>query len=276
MPRRPPPPARLRAVVVAAVLTATVAGCSGDSDDAADGGATTPATSSPTTPTTDEPTTDATDGPSTDPTESTPTSDSPTTTEPAGSSPRRAKQAQIPAADLPGFNSAWVWEHQSSGPGPGQDVASVCQQASLTAIGAVAEYRTDFSSPLSAQSTAVQMTAVFPDEQTLGTAVQVLQAWQRKCQDHATKALRLKQVKVGDITTTSTSAGQGQQWLTTYKPVAGAPDDAWFQANGFVTDGDTLTFLVMTTPGQDYNYAAGKAPIDLALRTAADRLVATR
>jgi hypothetical protein len=120
------------------------------------------------------------------------------------------------------------------------------------------------------------MTAVFPDEQTLGTAVQVIQAWQRTCRTHATRVLGLQQVSVGDIDAVSTSVGTGQEWLTTYKPVAGSPNDAWFEATGFVTDGDTLTFLVMRSPGQDYNYPSGKAPIDLALEVAADRLAATR
>ena len=83
-------------------------------------------------------------------------------------------------------------------------------------------------------------------------------------------------VSVGAIQSPPTAVGPGQQWLTSYKPAPGGPDYGWFQATGFVTDGDTLTFLVMTSVGQDYNYPAGKQPIDQALKVAANALVATR
>ena len=61
-------------------------------------------------------------------------------------------------------------------------------------------------------------------------------------------------------------------------PTAGPrrPRLSWLQAEGFVRDGDTLTYLVMTTAGQDYNYEAGQEPMAQALGVAAKRLVASR
>ena len=70
---------------------------------------------------------------------------------------------------------------------------------------------------------------------------------------------------------------RARQWLTTYRPAAsGSPDEGWFQAAGFVADGDTLTFLVITSVGQDYNYESGQQPMDLAVQQAARTLIKSR
>jgi hypothetical protein len=265
---------RRRTTMVAtlvAVASLALSGCSDDSDDQADDPASTP-TSSGAGPSSDPP--ESSDPPATDPTESgepSATSDP----DPSDSTSKRAKKAQIPAAKLPGLNQEWVWSKTGAGPGPGEEVPSVCQKASLTSIGAVSEYRTDYGSPVDDQAYAVQMTGVFPDEQTIATAISVLEAWHKTCRAHA-REQGLKRVDVGDLTAVSTAAGEGQQWLTTYGPVAGAPDDTWFEASGFVADGDTLTFLVMTNAGQDYNYEGGEQPMDHAVEVAGQYLVNSR
>jgi hypothetical protein len=261
----------LFAPLATAALLVALAGCSDDpGDPTADATTPSPSTtgSTPTEPTDTETTTEPTETSTTGPT------DAPG---PSGSALSRAKRAQIPAKDLPGFNDQWFWRKQGAGPGPGQDVPSVCQKASLTSIGAVAEYRTDFNSPLDDNDYAVQMTGVFPDVQTVATAEQVLQAWHESCKMHATKDLGLEKVRVGDLTTVPTEVGDGVQWLTLYGPApSGSPDEGWFEAVGYVADGDTLTLLVMANVGQDYNYDAGRQPMDLAVQETARRLMASR
>lgn len=262
--------------VVAAVLCLGVlAGCNDEPDDTA-------STDEPSATTTES----ATDEPPTEePTETTPTE--PTETEssqtappddnPNDSAASRAKKAQIPAKKLPGFNDQWEWAKQSSGPGLGQDMPSVCMQAPFSAIGATedGQYRTDFNSPLDDRSWAVQQTVVMPDEQTGKRVEAVLTSWQQKCAKQA-KKLGLKKVDVSPATEVPTATGTGTQWLVTYRPVPGDPDASWLQAEGFVRDGDTLTYLVMTTAGQDYNYESGQEPMAQALQVAAKRLLASR
>lgn len=258
------------AFLAAALCLAALAGCNNDPDDSSspDEPSATPteatASSAPTEPVETE----------TTPTEAESTS-TPPDDNPSDSDPARAKQAQIPARQLPGFNPEWKWTKRSSGPGPGQDVPSVCMQSSLTAIGGVAEYRTDFDSPLDDSSWAVQETVVFPDEQTAITSESVLDAWQKKCARYA-KSAGLKDVKVTRLSEVSTATGPGQQWLVMYGPVPGDPDASWMQAEGYVRDGDTMTYLVMTTAGQDYNYESGQEPVAQGLQVAAERLLATR
>jgi hypothetical protein len=256
--------------LVAAVAVAALAGCS-DNPDNGSGDSTEPPSAPSSSGTSSSTPTESTDTPTSVPTSSDPTQD------PNDSGAARAEKAQIPAKRLPGLNDQWFWTKEAAGPGPGQDLASVCQRASLTAIGAVSEYRTDFGSPLDDEAYAVQMTGVFPDEQTVATAKQVLHAWQQKCRAHATTDLGLKSVRVGDLQTVATVAGEGAQWLTIYgPPPSGSPDEGWYQAAGFVADGDTLTFLVIASLGQDYNYEAGQQPMDLAVQQAARALIKSR
>ncbi|MBA3309378.1 MAG: hypothetical protein H0U28_04850 [Nocardioidaceae bacterium] len=204
----------------------------------------------------------------------------PTATSPLGgpsdSPPVRARQVLIPKSRLPGFNEQWVWDHASTRRGPGEQPPGVCLQSSLTAIGGVVEYRRSYSSSLSRRDTAVQVGVVFPDEQTATTAVDVLRAWQQRCDAHATEEGDLLRVQVSAVRTVRTKVGAGEQWMVTYRPVPGEPDSVWFNAEGYVRDGDTLTYLVIRSAGQDYNYPSGAEPIDNALRTAGRYLLKTR
>lgn len=194
---------------------------------------------------------------------------------PEGSTAERAEQAQIPAHLLPGYNDQWVWQRFESGSGsfkPRQP--SVCLQASLTSIGAVADYRTSYSGPGATDTTAFQMTAVFPDEQTAQTASQVLVAWHNQCHAYASRSW--EQVNVGGVSAVPTVVGPGSAWLTTYKPVPGVPHAGYLDELGFVLDGDTMTVVVMLEVGQDYDYPAGHTPVDEALRVAGRYLVRSR
>ncbi len=149
-------------------------------------------------------------------------------------------------------------------------------RSSLTAIGAVSEYQTTFRGSLSGEEMAAQLTAVFPDPVTAATAVDVLMTWQKDCATYARDDLNTTRVTVSQPIEVPTHAGAGVAWLSTYGPVAGDPDAVWFVAEGFVRDGDTLTYLVMQSAGQDYNYEPGQTPLELALRVAAERLVKSR
>jgi hypothetical protein len=268
---------RTRLSITAATVVAVLAlaGCSGD-DGSDDNAEPTPAPTQ--TPAPSEETTTPTE--SSEPTESTSPTEEPSSSAPPDgpindSPPARAKQSSIAAGQLPGFNEQWTWQRRSAGPGPGQDMPSVCMKAPLTAIGAVSEYRTDYDSDLSANSWAVVMTAVLPDSKTGQRAQSVLETWQRDCAQQAS-SLGLKRVRVTPVRTTDTAVGVGEHVLVTYRPVAGDPDAGWFQAEGFVRDGDTLTYVIITTAGQDYNYETGAEPMDQALAVAGDRLLQTR
>ncbi len=284
----------LYAGLSAVVALASLAGCSqGGSGSSA--GAT---SSSPTPETTGDSTTEptVTTTPTTQSTTAAPTTQPPTTQRPTTQSPAtqspttngstqtddtsdssltRARAAQIGASQLPGLNAQWTWHERSSAEGPGQDIASLCMQASLSAIGAVREQRTDYTSPLSETASAVQMTAVFPDEQTAVTAADVLTAWQTRCAPHASSDLGLQHVTVSAPRDVPTPVGPGADWVISYRPVGGA-HSTWTQAEGYVRDTDTITYLVILSAAEHYHERAGVKPIDEALEVAGRYLVQSR
>ena len=148
---------------------------------------------------------------------------------------------------------------------------SVCMQSSLTAIGGV-------DASTAPTSTARSMTTRGPSSRPRSsptsrppqTPSRSSRPGRRKCAKQA-KSLGLKKVQVSqDQRGPRPSPDPGEQWLVTYRPVPGDPDSAWLQAEGFVRDGDTLTYLVMTTAGQDYNYEAGQEPMAQALGVAGE------
>ena len=188
------------------------------------------------------------------------------------SSPKRARLAQIPASKLPGFHPAWKWTETAKL----RDTTSPCLLTTLVAIGAVDEVGRRFTNSTSDTSEAVQLTGVFPDEHTALTATAVLTAWHDKCAENATEESGLKRVRVSDMRDVSTPVGTGRQWMVTYKPVPGHRNWGWFDAEGFVRDGDTITYLLLRNAGQDYNYETGQEPIDRALAVAGALLKRTR
>jgi hypothetical protein len=181
----------------------------------------------------------------------------------------------IPKSKLPGFNEQWVWDGAETLRNGGRTPPGVCLQASLTAIGGFAEARRDYTSSLSADAHATVLAVVFPDPQTTRTAVSVLSAWQDRCQRHATQELGYRDVRVTETETAPTRVGPGVHWLVSHLP---GPDreSRWFDAEGYVVDGDTLTYVVIRVAGQDYNYEAGQSPVEQTLRVAGKRLQRTR
>lgn len=230
-------------------------------------------TSSPTTSKT-KPTASSSTPSSTPPSSATATAPSTSTSPPLepDSSPRRAKLAQIAAKRLPGFNDEWSWTDVRRVQSP----QSLCMQSTMMSIGAVKEASTEFMSTATKTASAVQITGVFPDEHTALTAAAVLTAWHDKCADRATKDLELESVEVSGPREVSTSVGAGRQLMVTYGPVPGQPDSEWFHSEGFVRDGDTITYVTYESAGQDYNYEVGREPIDRGLSVAGDYLRRTR
>jgi hypothetical protein len=137
----------------------------------------------------------------------------------------------------------------------------------MISIGGSVTYRTNFASSLSGDARAIQVTAVFPDEQTAITAEQVLLAWHDRCQQRVDQT-SFDDPEVSSISEVPTDVGPGRQWMTTYRPVPGDPDSTWFNAEGFVRSADMITYLVIRNAGQDYNYPRGKEPMDDALKVA--------
>jgi hypothetical protein len=272
-------PRRLAAAVVLA-LTLTVAGTMSACDSSDDSGAT-----DSTGPTTDDQvsTPPTSDTASTEPSDSTePTEDSmsssPSPTTHDNSSVRRAKQSQVALADMPGFNSDWVWDKASgnAGPRPTSPGQSRCMQASLTAIGGVVEYSTAYTVAGDSEDEAVLTTAVFPDEHTAQMAESVLASWQQRCRVYLSRQPGVDQVAITDDRPTGTSIGPAHSRLVGFGPVQGDPESGYFNGEGYVRDGDVISYLVMHNVGQDYNYEEGREPVQLGLKAAADALERTR
>jgi hypothetical protein len=264
--------ARLGLSLATTALLAVMAGCSGGSDDSS----APPAQSSQAGPTSGPQTSDSTDDPTDGPTDA-PSSSEFTqgpTQDPNGSTAGRAKASQIPAEELPGLNDTWTWEVAAEGKGSDDSQPSLCLQTSFESIGAASTYRTDYNHPGVKTARATVITAVFPDQHTAVLAKTVLRSWHADCEKRLD--LSYRRVSVSPIQTQPTEVGRGEAWLAAFGPVKGHPDDGWFQGEGFVEDADTLTYVVIVSTGQDYNYEQGQQPAELAVAVAADHLKASR
>ncbi len=260
---------------LALATTLALSGCDGQSNDDAGNGSTDSTSTASTPPASTPATSDDSTGPD-ETTDTSPTTSSPTTTD--DSSAARARQSMVPMGRMPGFNDLWTWDGVQSWnyPAPEGVASSACQRASLTAIGAVAEYDTVYSSSPAPNDAAGVTTAVFPDERTATMAESVLAKWLATCRSSVQGKPGVKRVKVSADSTVDTVVGPGHQRLVSYGPVAGHPDDGYFNGEGYVRDGDVISYVVFHSVGQDYNYPAGEQPADQALRVAATFLKRSR
>jgi hypothetical protein len=276
----------MRRPLAAAVLALTVVGtlnaCGDSGDSDASGTSDSPATTEAEPSSETAPTSDADPTEPSEPSDSTvPSESSATNTAPAShdNSPlSRAKRSQVPMAKLPGFNADWTWDKASgkSGPRPKSPGQSRCMQASLTAIGGVLEYSTAYTVAGDTEDEAVLTTAVFPDEHTAQLAESVLASWQKKCRAHVSRQPDVDSVAVTEDRPLQTSVGPAHSRLVGYGPVEGDPDSGYFNGEGYVRDGDVISYLVMHNVGQDYNYDDDKEPVALGLLAAAKALKQTR
>jgi hypothetical protein len=109
--------------------------------------------------------TDASQANTTSPTQQSSPSSPPTARTHDTSRASRARLAQIPAAQLPGFNDEWQWDTATGHRGPlpaSASPSSGCMHASMTAIGAVAEYSTVYASEASDDAAAALTVPSFP------------------------------------------------------------------------------------------------------------------
>jgi hypothetical protein len=205
-------------------------------------------------------------------------SSSPSTTSHDDSSTSRARQAAVPRSKLPGLNDQWVWNTSRGASGPPADSpgTSVCMRATMTAIGGVAEYSTVYRQKGVPEDESVLTTAVFPDERTAQMAESVLSTWLSKCASRAAKQPGVDRTKVSEDNPVSTVVGTGHQRLVSFGPAQGDPDSGYFNGEGYVRDGDVISYLVIHSVGQDYDYPAGAQPVDLGLKVAAQYLKRTR
>ena len=272
-------PHRLAAATLALTMAAALSACNNDTTGGA--AAAGPTEQTPTAETTSSSPTEST-APTTmsgEPSDvATSSVGSPTPTTHDNSSVRRARQAQVPLADMPGFNADWVWDRAAgrSGVRPESPASSRCMRASLTAIGGVVEYSTSYTVAGDKEDEAVLTTAVFPDEHTATMAESVLASWLAKCRTYLSHQPRIDSVAVTDDRTLATSVGTAHHRLLGFGPVEGDPDSQYFNGEGYVRDGDVLSYLVMHSVGQDYNYADDKEPVVLGLQQAADALTSSR
>ncbi len=271
---------RLRAVaVLAAVLV--IAACDNTSDSNAPN-ATESTTKVDTSPETAGSSTTASE--STAPTESSGSSSGPASTKTPtpttrdNSPARRAKASQVTAAALPGFNADWLWDKADgrAGQRPTSPGTSRCLRASLTAIGGVVEYSTAYTVAGDAEDEAVLTTAVFPDERTAVMAESVLAKWLKTCRPYLASQPGVSTVGLTTDRVTRTIVGPAHSRLLGFGPVQGDRDSTYFNGEGYVRDGDVISYLVMHSVGQDYNYDVAREPVTLGLRAAAVALKRSR
>ncbi len=228
---------------VAALCLLLVTGCG--ADDEADRAE---AESSPTTSTATSPSSPA-------PSESV-TPNPPTT--PAG--------RLLAAEEVPGFNDEFTWREESTRKREGRRPFGTCHRFAMTSIGATDVAVRDYAPVRESRGTAAaNLVAEFADEETAARAYEVLRSWRGQCAEMLTEHDRRK---VGGLE----PAGAGTWYLLVYGPAEGDPDAGYFDAQGLVRVGSTISVLEMRTVGQDYNYGRGREPMVAAVEASAAKL----
>jgi hypothetical protein len=263
---------------IGVVLALTLAGCGADEagEEVDDPTSVTESTepteaTEPTEPTEPEaasPTTEPAD--SNDPTQPAPSPTSGPTAEPSDgpTSPRNGPRAALLTADTMPAPGDAAWESVRTQRGTGTGGISLCQVTELDSLGAtggaVRRFRTG-------TVTSTQVVAQFVDEQGATQAYDVLQAWLGRCAGQgATKGFDRVEAPTGY---TPVRAGAQSGWaLLLYGPVPRDPDAAFFEAQSLVRLGDTLSWVVWTQIGEDYNYAPGQTPPEQAIPLLVDAL----
>ncbi|MGH3498081.1 MAG: hypothetical protein ACRDP1_11530 [Nocardioidaceae bacterium] len=263
--RTPHPHRRVSALAGGALLVAFMAltGCGAQSKNVSDPGtATTPAS------TQTSPTQPATTGSPTTPAPSTATT--PTATPPMTSD---LTPALLAGATLPALNLQSTWRTGPTTPGDGQAALSICQHSTIASIGAADVLQRQFGAP---DVSATQLVARFGDEDSAKRAYSVLDSWLHSCR-HQIRFEGGRPIRVpAALTAVNVSAGQGGWSVVFYHSRSASSGDASIEGQALVRVGAYLSWVVERSYGQDYNYAPGHNPPELAIPLLADGLSALR
>jgi hypothetical protein len=188
-----------------------------------------------------------------------------------GSSP----QAMLLRGDeLPGLNAQHSWKGISTSHGEKPQPVWACQVTDFSSIGATDVWVRRFVGRPGGADSAQARSAVitFADPQSAARGFAVLRAWHDRCEDQLKQ--RFKRVRV-DASPTDINVGSGDaEWrLAIYGPVKGDPNAGFFDATGYVKNGERIGLVTMVSVGQDYNYPPGHEPIVGAVQNAATKLL---
>ena len=216
-------------------------------------------TSEPTEEPTEEPTSEPTDEPS--PTEA-PTED-PTP-------PLTGLRAALLGQDTLPAPGGISWGPATVKRGTGPSDISVCQRPRVTldSIGA-----TEGAHALVRRGsvTARHVVVQFADERSATLGYEVLEAWLGQCGEHG-RARGFFTVDAPDGYTQADGGSAAGTALVFYGPVPTDPVAAFIEPQALVRVGDTVSWVVWTQIGQDYNYETGQSPPELAIPLMVDAL----
>lgn len=182
----------------------------------------------------------------------------------------RAKAARISAGQLPGFGRAWPWRRRAATAAApaGAPAGGFCIHTSLVSIGAIDQWQTTYDGASGARATVVS--GQFSDAETAMMGEQVLATWQATCQQYWSSHARSTSTKVTAPRVTDTVVGPGYSVLVAQSSLGR------FTGEGYVRDGDTITYVILRTGGRDDNDPGGKSPEEKAVAVAGDRLLVAR
>ncbi len=190
---------------------------------------------------------------------------------PQGSSP---EAMLLRAAEVPGLNAQQSWKTIGTAHAEKPQPVWACQVTDFSSIGATDVWVRRFVGQPGGGDSAKARSAVitFADPQSAARAFAVLRSWGDRCEDQLKQ--KHKRVRVdASPTPIDVSSGDAEWRLAIYGPVKGDPNAGFFDATGYVKNGDRISLVSMVNVGQDYNYPPGHEPIVGAVQNAATKLL---
>lgn len=170
---------------------------------------------------------------------------------------------------MPGLNKSFSWRVESTRMRE-RRLFATCEKFDMTSIGAmrvaVREYQ---PAGRGSGATAGNLVASFPDVKTAMRAYEVLKSWRGQCEEELST---YDDREIGNLKPVRTSQGVGNWYLLTYGPVPRKPGLGYFDAQGIVRVGKTISWLEIRVASQDYNYPAGREPMVGAVRASASKI----
>ena len=183
--------------------------------------------------------------------------------------PLTLRQQLLSADEMPGLNRSFTWRVESTRVRE-RRLFATCEKFDMTSIGALRVAVREYApARKGGDGTAGNLVAGFPDVKTAMRAYEVLKSWRGQC---AEELSRYDNRKVGKLQPVRTSQGASNWYLLTYGPVPGKPDLGYFDAQGIVRVGKTISWLELRVASQDYNYPADREPMVRAVRASASKI----